>query len=368
MLLSYDRRGAALDGVTRGPVLSGWEYFTYRSSPEGDSTVECDSRYPDFIHLISVYSLHGGAGSNPTQFDGVIARLRFRVVHHCPAQRISDIRFFAAKPSDCVIAGLPNVSYVPDTNQTGLDFALNYDSLECNRFERTCEPAVDYRAGQIRLDGAPPLIRGDIDGDGRAMTADDARILEKFLLVGNGVFGPSPDSERAIEASDANGDGTPLTVADLEYMRRIANGTFSPDDPTLLYCEVDSVVVWQQLASDSGYVGVVGSCPVSAVWLQFSHADGDSLSFYWQGGVDPPEELASYRSENVTRVLIADWTHQRLLPPEFLCLLRVRGRTGHLIRLDAAQASHFPGIQLTAQIAHMNGTAPCYVGVNGDPH
>ena len=368
ILLSYDRRGAVLDGLTRGPALSGWEYFTYRSSHEGDSTIACDSRYPSLVRLISLYSLQGGAGSNLTQFDGILARLKFRVVRRCPAQRVFDIRFFAAKPSDCMIASFPSVAYVPATDQTGLDFALDYDSLECSRLERTCEPVVDFRAGQIRFDGAPPLIPGDIDGDGRAMTERDARILDKFLLVGHGVFGPGLDSERAIAAGDANGDGVPLTVADLEYMRRIANGTFSPEDPTFLYCESDSVVVWQQLASDSGYVGVMGSCPVSAVWLQFSHAAGDSLSFVWQGGWDPPEELASYRSTTVTRVLIADWTQQRLLAPEYHCLVRVRGRSHQLISLDAAQASKFPGVQLTTQIAHLNGTTPCYVGVADDSH
>ncbi|HVP06440.1 MAG TPA: T9SS type A sorting domain-containing protein [Candidatus Acidoferrum sp.] len=115
-----------------------------------------------------------------------------------------------------------------------MKFALLVSLLLLNGAALFAQGAPDITSGPDTGDlkgkyGAKPadLLIGDLDHNGVAYEPADARMFEDFFLEGSKAF--SPYIEDAIYASDVNGDGIPLSVADLQCLLRVIVGLSSPE-------------------------------------------------------------------------------------------------------------------------------------------
>lgn len=71
-------------------------------------------------------------------------------------------------------------------------------------------------------DTKPNPDRGDVNLNGIAFEIADAVVFTNYFVEGLGSFNTNP--ERQMLATEMNGDGDPLTVADLVYLIRIIQG------------------------------------------------------------------------------------------------------------------------------------------------
>jgi hypothetical protein len=239
-LIYYDPAALTPSGVTQGDLLTacGWEYFSYRFGPDGNCGNGCPS---SLLRIVGMAETNNGAHHPGCYLDGLtgsLATIDFLVSNDRNLEcQYAPIRFFWIDCGDNAFS-----SRNGDTlwvSRTVYDFELNNitdisygfpgyfgvpDGCLIGSFEGKPVPirCVDLTNGGVDIICADSIdARGDINLNGIAHEIADAVMFTNYFVVGLSAF-EHPDGSTA--ASDVNGDGLPLTVADLVYLIRVVVG------------------------------------------------------------------------------------------------------------------------------------------------
>jgi hypothetical protein len=221
LLICYDPSVLTFLQASSGSALAGWEYFTYRHSPNGNCVGGCPTGN---IRLVGIADMNNAVVPPPTVFRpiGDIANLVFQVsedrnlIHEC-----IPINF-------CWLDCGDNTLSSKSGDTTWVDHLLIPDT--CQSHPKTSpEPGICFSTGYICI-MEPPDDRGDLNLNGIANEVGDAVLFTNYFVYGPSVFDPTWKNVQIL-ASDINNDGTVLTVADLIYLIRIITGDAQPYPP-----------------------------------------------------------------------------------------------------------------------------------------
>ena len=244
-LIAYDASALLPSEVLEGDLFTscGWEYFSYRYGPDGNCGNGCPS---GLLRIVGMAESNNGAYHPGCYFDGMLgtlATVQFLVsndrTYECMFVPISFFwldcgdNAFSSKDGDTlwVSRDVFDFEYNNITNNT-YGFPGYYgvhDSCLQGAFINKPVPirCVDFTNGGIDIICADSIdARGDINLNGLAYEIADAVMYTNYFVYGLSAFGSTPDG--SIAASDVNGDGLPLTVADLVYVIRVIVGDAPP--------------------------------------------------------------------------------------------------------------------------------------------
>ncbi|MCD6249554.1 MAG: T9SS type A sorting domain-containing protein [candidate division Zixibacteria bacterium] len=285
-LIGYDASTLAFQQAFEGNLYDscGWEYFTYRYGGYSECGTACPSgilRVFGFAETC-VGSGHPGCDEpfpgyvQPDQLPITLANLRFLVSNDWNLEgQFVPIRFFWYDCIDNIVynqnAGEIYLSArVFDENDSIISREAEFPTwfgardecinslLSAGRYARRY---VDYHNGGIGIFGEDPIdARGDINMNGVPWEIADAVMFTNYFITGQIVFGIHV--EGSIAASDCNGDGIGLSVADLVYMARVTIGDASPCDDT-----VPSANIARFSQDPNGVISVETPDSLGAVYL-----------------------------------------------------------------------------------------------------
>ena len=242
-LLSYDCTCLQFISAAKGSLLvaQNWEFFTYRFGALGNGN--CGSGCPScLIRVVAIADINNG-NAHPTPpprgNKGQWVCLKFRTSNDLRlAGLCCPISWYWLDCTDNTISDwsgntlwIADSLYSPDGDPLPLQFpTVNVEacsSLSGGPGKPTPKPCIIFCNGKICL---PPIEslddRGDINLNGLANEIADAVLFETYFLYGTSVFIISVPGQTA--ATDINGDGRPLTVADLVALTRIITGDANP--------------------------------------------------------------------------------------------------------------------------------------------
>lgn len=312
LMLSYNGKAIGMINADLGLYFAdcGWEYFTYRISYSDSCGPDCPGY---FLRLIGLAETNNGAIHPDVQCiadgaDQVLATITFFVSNdrqwECTQQ---PIRFYWFDCSDNTIASYGGDSLAMNFRIYDSDSIMIQDTLaDLPGYHGVPdEPclagdvyvpirAIDFVNGSIDII-CPDSIndRGDLNINGISNEIADAILYAKYFIGGISVFEPHVDASTA--ASDVNGDGETLTLADLEYLIRIIRGEALPFPPQL----PDTAA---SVTFHGGLVSINSPVDVGAVLLTFDLNNMAATPTL----VVPDMSLIDTTLNNELRVLIYD--------------------------------------------------------------
>jgi len=316
LLIDYDQSALVFNFAEPGQMLTdcGWEYFTYRYGANGNCGVgPCPN---GIIRLNAIAETNNGA-NHPSCFlyDGVdvvsgeLARLNFLVTNdhnfECQYMPIRWIWYdcgdnaFSSKTGDTLFISR-HIYEFEDT--LGLnDIAADEPFPSWFGANSTCDVAigdgkpdperiVDFWNGGIDIVCKDSIdATGDINLNEIAYEIADAVLFSNYFVFGLSVF--HINLEGQIAATDVNGDGITLSVADLVYLIRVIRGDASP------YVKITGTVNASYVHTPSGVLSVTDGIEMGGMLAIFEGNVTPEL-------LAPGMELKyNYDGEN-TRVLV----------------------------------------------------------------
>ncbi len=244
-LIAYDVSALTPSIVNPGSLFQGcgWEYFSYRFGPNGN----CATCPAGLIRIVGLAETNNGAYHPGCFFDGQVgslATIDFLVSNDrnlnclfapvwfywttCNDNSLSskngDTLWVERKVFDFELNNITNHGYglpgslgIPDICLTNPGFGKP-GPQRCVDFTNggvdiICDTAID--------------ARGDLNLNGIAYEVADVVMFTNYFIHGLSAFGNAQQQQGAIAASDVNGDGMPLGVADLVYLIRVLVGDAS---------------------------------------------------------------------------------------------------------------------------------------------
>lgn len=254
-LIDYDPSALNITGATEGGFFTGneWEYFTYRFGPFGNCGSGCPSGK---FRIVALAEMNDGA-HHPTGYTNTdagsseLAVLHFLVTndrtfecqfvgidfcwYDCGDNTISSVSGDSLYISRYIYPaygesfGDGGAGSIHDVNASfPTKFGANV-SCETSGGPGKPEPIrkIDFCNGGVKIVCADSIdARGDINLDGASNTIADAVLFTNYFIHGLSAFHINVDGQ--IAATEINGDGIPLTVADLVYLIRIIVGDQQP--------------------------------------------------------------------------------------------------------------------------------------------
>jgi hypothetical protein len=290
-LVAYDASAlsffSAELGAALGPLGCGWEYFTYRYGAQGNCGGPCPS---GLLRVVAIADANNGA-NHPSCFSVAngeeLVSLKFYVTNDRTYEcQYVPIRFAWI---DCGDNGISNIA--GDTlwiSSQVFDFE-NTDPLTDASYEITdmscyfaiayggacsaCDVSMKYEPVRFILfwNGGVDIVcadsidaPGDLNLNGIAYEIADAVLYTNYFLYGLSALDSNPQFREAqIAASDANQDGTVLSVGDLVYLLRVVVGDALPFPKLAPFANTVNV----KLAN--GVVSTDASVEVGAVYATF---------------------------------------------------------------------------------------------------
>jgi hypothetical protein len=248
-LIAYDASALNFMGATAGdmwdiPGAYEWEYFTYRFGPNGN----CGSGCPTgMLRVVGIADQNNGA-HHPKKYIVGNGETLFTLDFFVSADRTLEcmyvpIKFYWMDCGDNTIAmrfrqdgtydiktaisyhvydyGVPpiDITHANDAFPTyhgAPDICLGQPPKTAIRF-------IDFFDGAIDIACSNDLdARGDINLNGIANEIGDAVVFTNYFIAGLAAF--TINEEGQIQATEVNGDGIVLTVADLVYLIRTIVG------------------------------------------------------------------------------------------------------------------------------------------------
>jgi hypothetical protein len=242
-------------GATEGSVYGvdgyEWEYFTYRYGPNGNCSGGCPSGK---LRVVGIAETNDGA-HHPTSVQvlpgDTFACLDFLIsndrTYEC---QFAPIRWCWVDCGDNVLSsGEGDTLYIsanvydfansdPDNllngraNITGGDQSFPTltgapDVCDVRTEKGSPERFVDFKNGGIKIVCADSIdARGDVNLNGLSNEIADAVMFTEYFVSGLSAFGTH--IEGSIAATEINGDGIALSVADLVYLVRVIVGDALP--------------------------------------------------------------------------------------------------------------------------------------------
>jgi len=284
LLIKYDASALSFISATPGSILTncGFEYFTYRHGAVGNCSGSCPS---GLLRLVAVADMNNGA-NHPSCYGenaiGALAELKFLVTNdrtyecqYLPIQfwwfDCGDNTFSSITGDTLYIAnhvyGFDGVGEItgqqyyggwqgilPDVNcMVTLGAKYHPDSV-VNFFnggiDIVCADSIDA-PGDLNLNGIPYEIA-------------DAVLYTNYFLYGLAALDPNPQFREAqIAASDANQDGTILSVGDLVYLLRVVVGDALP------FAKLAAFSATAEVTVQNGTLSTNSSDAIGAMYLTF---------------------------------------------------------------------------------------------------
>lgn len=243
-LIAYDNSALNPGVVLPGALLTecAWEYFTYRFGYSGQCT-GCPS---GLLRVVALAETNNGAYHPDCYLNGrvgAMASIDFLVSNDRNLEcQFVPIRFFWLDCGDNSIA-----SPSGDTlwiSRDVFDFQMNNITDYNDRFPTflgapdSClvgggpdKPApircIDFINGGVDIICADSIdARGDVNLNGVPHEIGDAVVFTNYFIYGLGAF--TVNLEGQIAATEINGDGITLSVADLVYLVRVIVGDAQP--------------------------------------------------------------------------------------------------------------------------------------------
>jgi len=266
-LIGYDLSALTFVGAEGAGALFDipgayeWEYFTYRYSWNGNCGNGCPS---GLLRVVGMAEQNDGAHHpNLAPYTGTLFTLDFLVTNdrnfgcmYAPvyfywmdcgdntlafnyrSETMFDVRTAMASGVynyNGDPAELPYANYFELTSMDPVTFptAFGADAVEDNNcldgFEGKPAPVpfADFLNGGVDI-VCPEDIddRGDVNMNGVSNEIGDAVVFTNYFIYGMAAFTVAPEGQ--IAATEINGDGIPLTVADLVYLIRVIVGDALP--------------------------------------------------------------------------------------------------------------------------------------------
>jgi hypothetical protein len=319
-LIAYDASAlsffSATLGAALGPAGCGWEYFTYRFGAQGNCGGPCPS---GLLRVVAIADINNGA-NHPSCFSVAngdeLVSLKFYVTNDRTFECMYvPIRFAWM---DCGDNGISNIG--GDTlwiSSQVFDFE-NTDPLTDPSFDITdmsCYFAIAYGGACAACDvsqkyepvrfilfwnGGVDIVcadsidaPGDLNLNGIAYEIADAVLYTNYFLYGTSALDPNPQFRQAqIAASDANQDGSVLTVGDLVYLLRVVVGDAVPFPKLVPFANTANV----NLAN--GTLSTEASVDLGGVYATFQVNGGYTLTS------NTDMEVLSAENDGVLKVLV----------------------------------------------------------------
>ncbi len=248
LLVAYDNSALVALGANPGSFIEGcgWEYFTYRFGANGNCNGGCPS---GLLRVVAIAEVNNGLNHplcyGPGTTDPVeLAEICFNVSNDRTLEcQFAPVRFFWVDCGDNTLADQTGDTLF--VSETVLDYAnptpINDGSAgfptylgtqpEClvggGAGKPTPIACLTFQNGGVDIICADSIdARGDINLNGVDNEIADAVMLTEYFVSGLSAFAPHEDG--SVAASEINGDGIPLTVADLVYLVRIIVGDALP--------------------------------------------------------------------------------------------------------------------------------------------
>ncbi|MEE9441880.1 MAG: FlgD immunoglobulin-like domain containing protein, partial [candidate division Zixibacteria bacterium] len=295
ILLSYDATVIYFLTADLGTAINGWEFFTYRYGKDGNCIGgTCPS---GLLRLVAIADVNNGP-LHPPQDQyypaGVLASVTFKVSSDvniggqnvpvsffwfdCGDNTFSDISGQYLYLDKLVISREGNIIWDETNDDVYPEFERPFGigaSDECVKGLK--DPpirCIDFKNGEFCIIHPDSIdARGDINLNGIAYEIADAVLYTNFFISGLKAFRISPPAQ--IAASDINGDGLPLTIADLVHLVRIIIGDISPM-PKFSAVEIEVPVTFNRKDNIST-VSIDSPESIGAALLVFSY-QGDSFA------------------------------------------------------------------------------------------
>jgi VWFA-related protein len=240
-LIAYDNSALIPGSAIKGSLLEdcAWEYFTYRFGAYGNCGSACPS---GLIRIVSLAETNNG-GYHPDCYldgkSGVMASIDFLISNdrNFDCQFIPLYFYWMDCGDNAISSKLGDTTWV---SREVFDYLgnpitdFNYALPGYYGAPDTCligggigKPApircIDFVNGGVNIICADSIdLRGDINLNGIPNEIGDAVVLTNYFIYGLDAF--TINAEGQIAASEVNGDGTVLSVADLVYLIRVIIG------------------------------------------------------------------------------------------------------------------------------------------------
>ncbi len=287
LLFGYDASALVFQLATGGDLYDscGWEYFTYRYGGYSNCGGACPSGMLRVVGLAETNNGQPTAGCDepypgnvqPDQLPITLAYLRFLVSNDRNIEgTFIPVSFFWYDCTDNLLSNYDGYwamlsSRVFDENDSLISresefptwFGTKEECIDSNSHggERIARRCVDYHNGGVQIHLPEPIdVRGDINLNGLAFEIADGVMFSNYFISGLSAFGNHV--EGSIAASDCNGDGIPLTVADYVYLYRWVIG----EPPTCTYGD-SSTSIARFSQDETGVISVATLDSLGAVHL-----------------------------------------------------------------------------------------------------
>lgn len=243
-LIAYDN--SVLSAVSAAPgalIDDEFEYFTYRFGPFGNCGSGCPS---GMLRVVGLREQNDGV-TNPNHVSspGELAKLNFMVSNNLTLECMTvPISFYWLDCGDNAISdesgnflflGLNVYNYEGVLIDSADVFGYTGPDPECYDTVYTSEQlfknaplgAVYFQNGCIQIICTEDIdARGDVNLNGIANEVGDAVVFTNYFINGTAAFTINVAGQSA--ATEVNGDGIPLSVADLVYLIRVIIGDATP--------------------------------------------------------------------------------------------------------------------------------------------
>jgi hypothetical protein len=278
-LIQYDNSVLTFMNAAAGEFLTdcGWEYFTYRNGYSGNCGSGCPS---GLIRIVGIAETNNGANHplcfvNTGSISNVLAQLTFLVSNDRNLECLFvPIRFFWIDCGDNTLSD-PGGDTLLMSNHVydyiGSDGADTYYEVTdpgaslpgpfgapsplCDTYTQKGKPVrcANFYNGGVDIICADSIdSRGDINLNSIAYEIADAVMFTNYFIYGLSAFQGHVDGSMA--ASDVNGDGLTLTVADLVQLIRVVIGDALPLPKEVVVASVESVNA--NYTTENGIIGV----------------------------------------------------------------------------------------------------------------
>jgi hypothetical protein len=228
---------------TANNVLDKFEYFQYRFGPFGNCGNGCPT---GLMRIVGLRETNNGVtNTNHIEPPGELAKIEFLVSDDRTLECMyAPVRFFWLDCGDNTMSdetgnwlylGLEVYDFLGGLITDPLEYGYTGPMEECfdtvytrdELFKNAPFGVLIFKNGGVDIICADSIDdRGDINLNGIANEIADAVVFTNYFISGLAAFTINPDGQ--IAATEVNGDGHVLTVADLVYLIRVIVGDALP--------------------------------------------------------------------------------------------------------------------------------------------
>ena len=338
-LVAYDNSVLNFVSAEPGTLINDgkFEYFTYRYGATGNCGSGCPS---GLLRVVGMRESNDGV-TNPNHIvgPGELVELTFFVSNDLTLEgTYAPIRFFWIDCGDNTLSdetgnwlylGLKVYDFEGNEITDPVEYGYSGPAADCfdtvyssdEIFKNAPLGAITFRNGGVDIEDADSIdARGDINLNGVAYEISDAVVFTNYFIEGAAAFTINFDGQKA--ATEVNGDGYTLTVADLVYLIRVIVGDAQPMPKV-------NPAAYASFSSRGSVISVTTNTDIGAALFVFN------------GQITPllAANAANMRMEygydnNTTRVLVVGWNEGDALSSGEV--LQVTG-DGTLISVEAAE-------------------------------